>query len=60
MGVQMFVCLSVGMWMANGNPNLSTNPYEILQAHLHLSNEGFGGSLTPAPSPLEPGGPETL
>jgi len=22
MGVQMFVCPSVGMWRANGNPNL--------------------------------------
>jgi len=25
MGVQMFVCLSVGMWRSNGNPNPCTN-----------------------------------
>jgi len=47
MGVQMFVCLSVGMWRANGNPNPCTNLDEIL---------GFGPGLTPAPSHPGPGG----
>jgi len=56
----MFVCLSVGMRRADGNPNPCTDSNEILQAHLHLSKEGFGAALTPAPLLLEPGGPETL
>jgi len=32
-------------------PNPCTNPDEILPAHPHLSKEGFGAGLTPAPSP---------
>jgi len=51
MGVQMFVCLSVGMWRANGNPNPCTNLDEIFHAHPHLSKEGFGVGLTPPPPP---------
>jgi len=50
MGVQMFVCLSVGMWRANGNPNPCTDD-EIFHAHPHLSEEGFGAGLTPPPPP---------
>jgi len=53
----LFVGLSVGTWGANGNPNSGTDLDEILQAHPHLSNEGFGAGLTPPPS--WPGGPET-
>jgi len=49
MAEQMFVCLYVGRWRANGNP---IKP-------LHLSKEGFGAGLTPAPSPPGSGGPET-
>jgi len=45
----MFVCLSVGMWRANGNPNPCTNLDEILHAHPHLSKEGFGTCLIPPP-----------
>jgi len=60
MGVQMFVCLSVGMWRAIGNPNPCTNLDEILHTHPHLSNEGFAPGLTPATSPPEPQGLETL
>jgi len=61
MGVQMFVCLySVGMWRVNGNPNPCTYLDEILHAHPHLSKEGFGTGLTPAPTPLGPRGPKTL
>jgi len=56
MGVQMFVCLSVclsvGMWRANANSNPCTDLDEILHTHPHLSNEGFGTSLTPAPTLL--------
>jgi len=55
----MFVCLSVGMW-ANGNPNPYTDLDEILHAHPHLSKEGFGSGLTPAPSPPGAWGPKTL
>jgi len=47
----MFVCLSVGMWRANGNPNPCTDLDDILHTHPHLSKEGFGTGLTPAPSP---------
>jgi len=60
MGVQMFVCPSVHMWRANGNPNPFTDLGEILHTHLHLSKEGFGPGLTSAPSPPGPGGLETL
>jgi len=60
MGVQMFVCLSVGMWRANGNPNPCTNLDEILHTYPHLSKEGFGPGLTPDPLPPGPRGLETL
>jgi len=54
MGVQMFlfVCLSVGMWRANGNPNPCTDRDEILHAYPNLSKEGSGAGLTPAPSSI--------
>jgi len=54
MGVKMFACLSVGTWRANGNPNPCTDLDKILQTHHHLSKEGFGAVLTPAPSPPGP------
>jgi len=57
---QLFVCLSVGMWRANGNPNPYTVLDEIFNAHLHLSKKGFGAGLTPDPSPPGPGGLETI
>jgi len=60
MGVQMFVCLSVGMWRANGNPNPCTDLGEILHAHPHLSQGRFWYRFDPRPSPLGPGGPKTL
>jgi len=47
----MFVCLSVGMWRANGNPNPGTDLDEILHAHPHLSEEGFGARLNPTALP---------
>jgi len=47
MGVQMFVCLSVGMWGDNGNPNPCTDLNEILHTHPLLSKEGFGTGFTP-------------
>jgi len=56
MGVQMFVCLSVGMWRANGNPNPCTDVDEIFLAHPHFSKEGVGAGLIPAPFPLKLGG----
>jgi len=56
----MFVCLSVGMWSANGNPNPCTDLDEILHTHPHLLKEGLGLGLTTAPSPPGPGGLETL
>jgi len=56
MGVQMFVCLSVGMWRANGNPNPCTNLDEIFHAQPHMSKEGCGAGLTPTPSPVDLGG----
>jgi len=59
----MFVRLSVCLLVcggANGNPIPCTDPNEILNAHPHLSKEGFGTGLTPAPFPLGPGGPKTL
>jgi len=54
----MYGFLSVGMGMANGNPNPCTDLDEIFQVHPHLSKEGFGAGLTP--SPLGLGGPKTL
>jgi len=54
------VCLSVGMWRANGNPNPCTDLDEILQVHFYMSKEGFGPGLTPTPSPPGPRGLETL
>jgi len=56
MGVQMFVCLSVGMWRANGNPNPCTDLDEILHAHSHLSKGGFNAGLIPLPPSPRPGG----
>jgi len=40
------------MWRCNGNLNPCTDLDEILHAHAHLSKEGFGADLTPAPSTL--------
>jgi len=48
MGVQMFVCMSVGMWRAHGNPNPSTDLHKILHTHPQLFKEGFGAVLIPA------------
>jgi len=56
----MFVCLSVGMWRANGNPNPGTDLDEILHAHPHLSEEGFGARLNPTALPPGPRRPKTL
>jgi len=50
MGVQMFVCPSVGMLRSNGNTNPCTNCDEILHACPYLSKEGFGAGLNPVPS----------
>jgi len=58
--VCLFVRPSVGMWRANGIPNPYTDLDEIFHAHPNLSKEGFGPGLTPACSPLGPGGLETL
>jgi len=58
--VCLFVCLSVGMWSANGNPNPCTDLGEILHAHPHLSKEGLSPGLNPAHSPPGPGELETL
>jgi len=44
------------MWGAIGNPNPCTDLDEILQAHPHLTKEGFGAGLTSGPSPLCLGG----
>jgi len=44
------------MWRDNGNPNPCTDLDEILQAHPHLSKEGFGAGLTPEPFTPGPGG----
>jgi len=49
MGVQMFVCLFVGMWGASGNPNTCTYHDGILHAYPRLSKEGFGAGLTSPP-----------
>jgi len=55
------VCLSVGTWRANGNPNPCPNLDEILHTHSHLSKEGFGAGLTPAaPAHPEPRGHNIL
>jgi len=40
------------MWRTNGNPNPCNNPDEVMHANPHLSKEGFGTGLTPAPSPI--------
>jgi len=56
MFVCLFVCLSVGMWRANGNPNPCSNLDEILHTHPHLSKTGFGPGLIPTPSTLGLGG----
>jgi len=56
----MFVCLSVGMWRANENPNPCSDLDKILHTHPHLSKEGFGEGLTPALSLPGPGGPKIL
>jgi len=60
MGVQMFVCLSLGIWRANGNPNPCIDLDEILHAHSYLSKEGFDAGLTTSPSHPWAWGPETL
>jgi len=54
----LFVCLSVGMWRVNGNPNPFTDLDEIFHVNGHLSKEGLGAGLTP--SPWAWGGPKTL
>jgi len=54
------VCLSVGMWRVDGNPNPCTDCDEILHMHPHMFKEGFGAGLTPPPPPSGPGGPEPL
>jgi len=56
----MFVCLSVGMWWANRNPNHCTDLDKILHTHPHLSKEGFDAVLTAAPHPPGPGMLEPL
>jgi len=51
MGIQMFVCK--GRSYADrdsGNPNPRIDLDKILLANPHLSKEGFGTVLTPAPS----------
>jgi len=45
MGVQMFVCMSVGMWRVYGNPNPNTDLDNILSMD-------FGAVLIPAPLTL--------
>jgi len=52
--VCLFVCMSVGMWRANQNPNPYTNLDEIFHAHPHLSKEGFGAGLTLGLGGLKP------
>jgi len=59
MGVQMFVCLSVGIWRVNGNPNYCTDLDEILHPHPRMSKESFGAGLTPPPPPGPAGGLNT-
>jgi len=60
MGVQMFPCLSVGMWRANWNPKPCTDLDEIFHTHPHLSREGFDAGLTPSPFSWAWGRLETL
>jgi len=48
----LFVCLSVGTWRGNGNPNPCTYCAEILNAYPHLFKEVFGAGLIPPPHPL--------
>jgi len=60
MGVQMFVCLSVEMWRAKGNPNPCTDLDKILHVHPHLSKESFGVHLNPTTLPPGPRGSKTL
>jgi len=48
------------MRRANGKPNPCTNLDEILHTHPHLSKEGFGPGLTPAPALPGPGGLKIL
>jgi len=55
-----FVCLSVGMWRAHGNPNPYTDLNKILHAPPHPSKEGFGAVLTPATLPPGSGGLKLL
>jgi len=43
------------MWRANINPNPYTYLDEILHAHPHLTEEGFGAVLTSAPLLSGPG-----
>jgi len=52
----MFVCLFVGMWGANGNPNPCTDHDGILHTHTHVPKEGFGPGLTQPTPPPGPGG----
>jgi len=47
------VCLSVGMWRANGSPNPCTDLDKILHAHPRLSKED---RFDPLPLPLGLGG----
>jgi len=49
--VCLLICMSVGMWKANWNPNPCMDLDKTLHSHLHLSKEGFGTVLTLAPSP---------
>jgi len=60
MGVQMFVCPSVGMWRAYANPYPCTNLDEILHAHPHLSQERFWFRFDPCPAPHGPWGSKIL
>jgi len=48
------------MWRVNGNSSPCTNSDKIYHAHPHLSKEGFGAGLTPAPLPLGLGGLKPL
>jgi len=54
----MFVCMSVGMWSANGNLDHCTDLDKILHADPHLSKKVQFWSRPPHPP--GPGGPETL
>jgi len=56
----MFLCLSVGLWRVNGNPNPCTDLNAIMNTHPHLSKDR--GLVATPPSSSGPvwGGPETL